>query len=69
MKASKNFLLFQKPDPDFSPSIPPVRTPEHQPAVPPASQPPGKEANDEELPVPPVFPTASSTIVGEQTCT
>jgi hypothetical protein len=58
MKAGKHFLFFQKPDPDFSPSIPPVRTPEHQPAVPPAHHPPGKEADDEELPVPPVFPTA-----------
>lgn len=58
MKAGKRFFYFQKPDPDFSPSIPPARTPEPQPAVPPANQPPGKEADEEELPVPPIFPTA-----------
>lgn len=58
MKRYKPSYYFQKPDPDFSPSLPPVRAPEQQPAVPPAGQPPGKEANDEELPVPPIFPTA-----------
>jgi hypothetical protein len=58
MKPHEHFLYVQKPNPDFSPSIPPVRTPEHQPAVPPINHPPGEEADDEELPVPPVFPTA-----------
>lgn len=58
MKLHKYFLYFQKPDPDFSPSIPPARTPEHQPAVPSSDRPPGEGADDEELPVPPVFPTA-----------
>jgi len=58
MKAGKQYPQFQKPDPDFSPSIPPTQTPEQPPAVPPASSPPGKEANEEELPVPPIFPTA-----------
>lgn len=58
MKLREHIFLFQKPDPDFSPSIPPAQTPGHQPAVPPADHPPGKAADDEELPVPPVFPTA-----------
>ena len=58
MKASKHVIYFQKPDPDFSPAIPPVQTPEHKPAVTPDIYPPGKEADDEELPVPPIFPTA-----------
>nr|WP_217344846.1 hypothetical protein [Noviherbaspirillum sp. L7-7A]MBV0879033.1 hypothetical protein [Noviherbaspirillum sp. L7-7A] len=46
MKFIEHGFLFQKPDPDISPSIPP------------ANQPPGTAADDEELPVPPVFPTA-----------
>lgn len=58
MKLYRHLLYFQKPDPDFSPSIPPVRTPEHQPAVPPVIHPQEQEADDEELPVPPIYPTA-----------
>lgn len=58
MNTGKDFLYFQKPDPDFSPSIPPTHRPEQEPAVPPVNSPPAKEADDEELPVPPVFPTA-----------
>jgi hypothetical protein len=58
MKAGQQFICGQKPDPDFSPSIPPAHAPEHQPVVPPARRPPGREATEEELPVPPIFPTA-----------
>jgi len=44
------------PDPDFSPSIPPKDTPGKRPA--PATTPPPETPGDDELPVPPIFPTA-----------
>jgi hypothetical protein len=41
------------PDPDFSPSIPPKPGPEQEPG-----RAPSEEPDADELPVPPVFPTA-----------
>ena len=58
MNADKQYSQSQKPDPDCSPSLPPVHLPEQHPAVPPGSLPPGEETNEEELPVPPIYPTA-----------
>ena len=58
MNSKQHDFLSRKPDPDFSPSIPPKQIPGHQPNVPPPDHIPDKAADDEELPVPPVFPTA-----------
>lgn len=44
------------PDPDFSPSIPP-KSASDKPADP-AAVPPPEVPSEDELPVPPVFPTA-----------
>lgn len=44
------------PDPDFSPSIPQTPIPDKVPE--PNTMPPPKTPDDDELPVPPVFPTA-----------
>ena len=44
------------PDPDFSPAIPPHPGPETKP--PPEKKPLPEAPGDDELPVPPIFPTA-----------
>ena len=49
------------PDPDFSPSIPqkPGSEPASKPDVQPVTAPPTPDMpSDDELPVPPIFPTA-----------
>jgi hypothetical protein len=48
--------LHTSPDPDFNPSIPGKPTPERQPQPEPAPTP--ATPDEEELPVPPIFPTA-----------
>ena len=58
MKADRQYPQFQKPDPDAIPSIPPAHSPGREPNLPPAGRPPGEEADEEALPVPPIFPTA-----------
>lgn len=44
------------PDPDFSPAIPPHPGPETKPS--PGKTPLPEAPGDDELPVPPIFPTA-----------
>ena len=58
MNSKQHDSLSHRPDPDFNPSIPPAQTPGYEPNVPLPDHIPDKAADDEELPVPPVFPTA-----------
>ena len=44
------------PDPDFNPAIPSGPVPAHDPE--PVMPEPAKPADDEDLPIPPIFPTA-----------
>lgn len=55
--------LHTSPDPDFNPSIPAKPAPDPVPPREPDAPP--RAPDDEELPVPPIFPTAGKRVLSK----